>query len=116
MARVLCDEDFPGPTAKALAEMGHDVQTLESAGLAGVGTPDQRVLEHATAQQRIVLTMNRRHFRKLHHRGRSHRGIVLCRHDDDFGGLALRIDAILRAHEEWLNRLERANRTPGHPR
>jgi hypothetical protein len=93
MARFYADEDFPGPVVEKLRDLGHDVLTVQEAGRQGGG--DDKVLADATADNRAVLTHNRRHFKRLHKNHR-HAGIVACtRDDDDMPGLAQRIhDAV----------------------
>lgn len=63
--RLLVDEDT---LAKALVgrlrKAGHDVLTVHEAGL--TGEPDDRVIEHARQESRILLTRNCEEFRVLH--------------------------------------------------
>lgn len=110
MARLYADENFPGPSVEALAERGHDVLTSHAAGKAGMAVPDEEVLAFASAEQRILLTMNRRHFIRLHQEGQAHAGIIVCTFDPDFAALAGRIDALLAEHADWAGRIERVNR------
>lgn len=91
MARFYTDEDFSIPCGDALAALGHDVLTARDAGQAGIGVPDEAVLEFATVQGRAVLTHNRRDFRRLHAVGSRHAGIIICTRDRDDLGLARRI-------------------------
>jgi hypothetical protein len=49
------------------------------------------------AEQRTVLTLNRRHFIRLHQTTPEHAGIVVCTYDPDFVALAQRIHAALEA-------------------
>ena len=48
MADLLADENLPFPTVVALRNLGHDIQTLADLGLAGLGVPDEEVLQTAT--------------------------------------------------------------------
>ena len=75
MARLYSNENFPVPAVAELRRLGHDVLT-PTAGQAGRGVPDQEVLAFATGQDRAVLSMNRRHFIRLHQAGSQHAGIV----------------------------------------
>jgi hypothetical protein len=95
MARFYADEDFPGPVVLLLRGLGHDVLTVQQAGRRG--SSDLQVLSDATADNRAVLTHNRRHYRRLHGT-RPHAGIVSCTRDKDESDLAQRIhDAITTA-------------------
>src|SRR4051794_20695749 len=66
MARLYSNENFPLPVALELRRLGHDVLTVQEAGNAGQRIPDDEVLRFATSEARAVLTINRRHFVKLH--------------------------------------------------
>ncbi len=92
MAAFYADENFPLPTVVELRRLGHNVLTAEEAGQVGVKIPDDRVLAFAYSLGRVLLTMNRKHFRHLHQSGSPHCGIVICTHDNDFEALAARID------------------------
>jgi hypothetical protein len=72
--------------------MGYDVLTIQEAGNADRSISDESVLAFAIANQRAVLTINRRHFIRLHHERPEHEGIVVCSFDPDFQALAQRID------------------------
>ena len=86
--------------------------TSQDAGNAGRAVPDVDVLRFATADLRIVLTFNRRHFIRLHGDEREHCGIVVCTYDPDFAALASRIDAALAKLPDAHRQLVRINR-PG---
>lgn len=66
MARLFADENFPLPAVEALRKLGHSVLTLHEAGKARQSTPDNIVLEMASADGRAILTLNRKHFVQLH--------------------------------------------------
>ena len=77
-------------------ERWDDVLTLREDGKAGKRYPDDRVLRDAATSGRVLLTHNRRDFRRLHGRGEiPHRGIVLCTQDRDPKRLAANIHAAL---------------------
>jgi predicted nuclease of predicted toxin-antitoxin system len=63
--RLLVDEDT---LAKALVsrlrKAGHDILTVHEAGL--TAEPDERVLEHARQENRVLLPRNCEEFRALH--------------------------------------------------
>lgn len=97
MARLLADENFPQPVVAALRALGHDVLTVAEIGRANQGWPDDEVLAYATDHRRVLLTVNRMHFRRLHQQTPAHGGIVACTEDVDFDGLARRIHDALAA-------------------
>ncbi len=72
--------------------------------------PDPQVLEYAVEQKRVLITMNRRHFIKLHEQEPKHFGIIVCTFDPDFAGLAARIDRELGLVGETRGQLIRINR------
>jgi uncharacterized protein with PIN domain len=91
LAHFYSDENFPLPIVKYLRSLGHDVLTATEAGNANLQIPDEDVLAFAIANNRAVLTRNRRHFIRLHRQNPDHAGIVVCTEDPDFEGAALRI-------------------------
>ena len=93
MARLYSNENMPLPVVNWLRRLGHDVETSMGAGHAGLAISDESVLDHAVSEGRSVVTLNRRHFVKLHAERPDHRGIIVCSLDADFEGLARRIDA-----------------------
>ena len=112
MARFYSDEDFPFKAMLHLRGMGHDVLTIQESGLANRGTPDSEVLDVAISQSRAVLTMNRRHFIRLHRDRPAHSGIVICTADADGMALARRIDHAVAQQQSIAGQLLRVNR-PG---
>jgi len=66
MAKLLADENFPLPVVSALRQLGHDVLTTSEAGLANQSIGDSVGLNFAHSQGRAVLTLNRKHFVRLH--------------------------------------------------
>ena len=91
MARLYSNENFPLPVIKRLRALGHDVLTIQETGKADQALPDDKALDFATVENRAVLTLNRRHFFRLHHERPQHAGIIVCTLDPDFGGQAERI-------------------------
>lgn len=112
MARLYANENFPLPVVEALRIAGHDVLTVAETGKAGQAYPDENVLEFADQDDRVLLTLNRKHFIRLHRGGFKHAGIVVCTVDPDFHGQASRIDATLKASVDLRGQLLRVNR-PG---
>lgn len=98
MARIYANENFPFPTVEELRRLGHDVLTTFESGRAGQRIPDEEVLPFASADNRAVLTHNRRHFVRLHGKTPNHCGIIVCTMDDDFIALAERIHAEICQH------------------
>lgn len=95
MARLYADEQFPLEVVEHLCRLGHDVLTVQAAGNANLKIPDELVLEFATSNERVVLTLNRRDFKRLHKSQLSHAGIIICTDDEDRFALAARIDAAI---------------------
>ena len=59
MAHLSGAEQFLRAVSEKLRTMGHDVLTVQAAGNANLGIPDEAVLEFAVADNRAVLTLNR---------------------------------------------------------
>jgi hypothetical protein len=85
MGHLFADENYPLPVVEELRGLGHDVVTMLQAGMANQRIPDDALLAYATSQSRAVLTLNRRHFVRLHNSGARHAGIIVCTFDPDFG-------------------------------
>jgi hypothetical protein len=68
MAQLYANENFPLPVVVALRELGHGVLTSYESGKANQAIPDPDVLAFALAQERILVTLNRKHFIGLHNR------------------------------------------------
>jgi hypothetical protein len=113
MARFYANENFPLPTVAALRRLGHDVLTTAESGRAGQAVPDADVLAFAVAAQRIVVTLNRRHFIRLHQTTPTHAGMMVCTFDPDFAALAQRIHSALEAQPQMVGQLVRVNRPAG---
>lgn len=110
MARLLADENFPLPVVEELRHLGHDVLTMHEAALANQQIADKAVLVFASSHSRAVLTLNRKHFVRLHNTGAKHAGIIVCTFDIDFERQAGRIDDVLRSGAELGGQLLRVNR------
>ena len=109
MARLLADENFPLPVVSALRQLRHDVLTLQEADMANQSIDDEVVLAFAHNDGRAVLTINRKHFVRLHNAGLEHSGVIVCTFDPDFERQAGRIDAALES-QELAGQLIRVNR------
>jgi hypothetical protein len=62
--------------------------TTYESGRAGMAVPDEEVLAFTIAEKRILLTINRKHFIRLHRQQPDHTGIIVCTFDLDFTALA----------------------------
>lgn len=112
MALIYTNENFPLPVAQHLRELNHDVITAFESGSAGKAVPDEAVLAFAVSTGRILLTLNRRHFIRLHHLNAGHAGIIDCTFDPNFLELAQRIHQSLLLQPDMRGHLVRINR-PG---
>ena len=110
MADCYANENFPLPAVEALRRLGHNLLTTYESGQAGQAIPDEEVLAFASSESRIVLTLNRRHFIRLHQTAPDHSGMIVCTYDPDFEALANRIHVELETHSDWHGRLIRINR------
>jgi uncharacterized protein DUF5615 len=110
VARLYSNENFPAPVAEELRQLGHDIVSILERDRAGEGVPDDEVLELATAEDRAVLTINRRDFIRLHKQSSQHAGIIACTADTDFIGQAQRIHAAIQSASNLHGQLIRINR------
>ena len=110
MARLYANENFPFPTVEELRRLGHDVLTIQETGKADRSTPDEEVLAFSSADVRVLLTLNRKHFIRLHNKHTNHAGIIVCSFDPDFIALASRIHEAIAARADLSNQLVRINR------
>jgi hypothetical protein len=111
MARFYSNENFPLAVVEALRALGHDVLTSLEAGNANQGTPDTEVLAFSTAQGRVLLTLNRLHFLRLHREGGgAHAGMCVCTFDPDFPVQASRIDQASRTETDLGGKVLRVYR------
>ena len=110
MARLYSNENFPLPVVEELLRLGHDVLTLQETGKAGQGVTDEAVLAFVCAEGRALVTLNRKHFIRLHRQQGNHSGIIVCTVDPDFVGLARRIHEAIEAQSQLAGQLIRINR------
>lgn len=110
MALFYADEQFPLPVVRYLRELGHDVLTVQEAGKAGQGIPDDEVLAFAITQKRAVLTLNRYDFARLHRNSTSHFGIVACTNDRNWLLFAERIHQVVAENQSLEGELIRVTR------
>jgi len=86
------------------------VLTRSESGNAGQKIPDEEVLLFATENNLILLTLNRKHFIKLHNEQPIHAGIIVCTFDPDFVGQANRIHSATTEQSNISGMLLRVNR------
>jgi predicted nucleic acid-binding protein len=101
MARLYTNENFPLQVVEELRRLEHDVLTTQEADNAGKALPDAEVLAFAIQEGRTLVTLNRRHFIRLHRDQPNHHGIVVCTYDADFASQAKRIHEAL-GDSEWI--------------
>ena len=108
--RFYSNENFPLAAVNKLRVLGHDVLTTLEAGRAGQAIADDEVLEFATQEGRVLLTLNRRDFIRLHTK-QHHAGIIVCRFDLDYDALAMKIHKAIQEVDDFSNHLIRVNRS-----
>lgn len=79
-------------------------------GQAGQAMSDEEVLAFACQEGRVLLTMNRKHFIRLHQEHPDHPGIIVCSFDPDFEGLAQRIHRVIMSESDLWGLLIRIHR------
>ena len=107
---MYANENFPLPVVEALRRLGHDVLTIREAGRAEQAVTDAEVLAEASGDGRAVLTLNRKHFVRLHRGQQQHEGIVAYTFDADFERQARQIHRNLEAQPTLTGQLLRVNR------
>ena len=96
--------------------MSPELRTIEAllpeppTGNAGDAVPDTEVLRFATAENRAVLTLNRKDFICLHQQSPIHAGIIVCTSDPDFPAQAEHIHQAIAADGDLAGKLLRVNR------
>jgi predicted nuclease of predicted toxin-antitoxin system len=108
MTAFYANEQFPRRVVEFLRELRHDVLTVQEA--ANRGFPDDEVLAFATSQSRVVLTLNRKDFIKLHRASNAHAGIIVCSRDDDWQRQADRIHEAVSGSKNLMGQLLRVNK------
>ena len=84
--------------------------TSIEAGRANQKISDSEVLAFAVSEGRALITLNRRHFVKLHDLTPAHRGIVVCTFDTNFEAQASRVHRAIGEFESLDGKLVRVNR------
>ncbi len=110
MSLLYANENFPLPAVLELRRLGHDVLTTQDTGMAGRAMSDEEVLDFAWRGGRAIVTLNRKHFIRLHNQSSSHAGIIVCSYHPDFLLLAKKIHEAIQIHTVLSARLVRINR------
>lgn len=103
MSRFYSNENLPLEIVKSLRKFGYDVLTSVEAGQANQGIPDNEVLNYAASDNRILITLNREDFIKLHRSGINYNGIIICKDDRDYSGQAQTLQNYLQKQTLNLN-------------
>ena len=72
--RLLLDENVSPAIVRSLAKAGHDVYHARDRGL--TGQPDQVIWRRAIDENRVLVTINARHFVRLAEREELHGGLM----------------------------------------
>jgi len=116
MALLYTNENFPQPAVTELRRRGHDVMTTHEAGNSNASVSDLEVVRYAADAGRVVVTLNRRDFIKIHRTGIRHAGIIVCTVDSEYIALAARIDQALAGRPSMANELVRVERGGEQPK
>jgi Domain of unknown function (DUF5615) len=110
VAELYANENVPFPVVAELRTLGHDVLTTLEVGKARQSFPDEQVLKLAIAPGRALVTLNLKHFIRLHTTHSHHCGIIVCSFDPDFVGQAQRMHAAIESNAPLAEKLIRVNR------
>ena len=83
MLKLYANENFPLETVRVLWNLGYDISTTHERGKSNLSIPDEDVLAFAIAENRAILTVNRKDFMRLHRQNPIHSGIIVCTKNDD---------------------------------
>ena len=108
--KLYSNENFPLVVIQELRVLGYDVLTSYEARQANQRIPDEQVLQFAAFQERVLITINRKDFIRLHRQGIKHYGIVICTFNPNFTQQALAIHQLLLANPSTNNQLLRVNK------
>ena len=108
--RFYADENCPLAVVIGLRRLGHDVLTVFEDGRANKAVSDEKVLARSATLDRVLLTINRRDFIRLHNAGKEHSGMILCTFDIDFESQAGRIHEACEGVGNLKQKVVRVNR------
>ena len=100
MLKLYANENFPLETVRVLRNLGYDISTTHEMGKSNLSIPDEDVLAFAIAENRAILTVNRKDFMRLHRLNPIHSGIIVCTKNDDFDNFALCIHSVLLPYQD----------------
>jgi predicted nuclease of predicted toxin-antitoxin system len=103
--RFYCDEHIHPAITNALRRRGVDILTAQEADMLGV--PDEKHLQYATSQERVILTQDA-DFLRIHKTGTPHHGIVYAPQSTPTGEMIQGLILIYQVltEEEMKNRVE----------
>ena len=110
MSLLYSNENFPLPVVLELRKLDHDVLTTQDTGMACRAIPDEDVVDFARREGRAIVTLNRKHFIRLHNQIASHAGIIVCSYHPDFLLLAQKIHQAIQLDAVLSSKLIRINR------
>ena len=105
MLKLYANENFPLETVQILRNLGYDVVTTHEMGNANLIIPDDAVLAFAISENRAILTINRKDFKRLHRINPTHSGIIICTKNDDFDNFADCIHKVLLPYGDNVSNL-----------
>jgi hypothetical protein len=105
MLKLYTNENFPLETVQILRNLAYDVVTTHEMGNANLRIPDDEVLAFAISENRAILTINRKDFKRLHRINPNHSGIIVCTKNDDFENFAVCIHKVLLPYGDNVSNL-----------
>lgn len=101
------DENFAYDMVKILRVLGHTVITSYDAGEANQSISDDEVLNYASKNKLILITLNRDDFIELHQSGVRHSGMIICKTDRNYQGQIYFLHNYLQTQDSLIDRLIR---------
>lgn len=103
MLKLSANENFPLETVLILRKMGYDILTTHEIGKSNANIPDEEVLAFAISENRAILTINRKDFKRLHRLNPIHSGVIICIKNDDFDHFAACIHQVLEPYNSLIS-------------
>jgi hypothetical protein len=104
---LYADENFPLRVVEELRRLGHNVLTALEDGKANQAITDADL---ASELNRVLVTLNRQDFKRLHLQMPDHAGIIICTEDPDRVGQAQRISVSIAEAVDLAGKLIRVYR------